>query len=195
MDLYHLVGLNLGNSSEYKSKHRYLSLASQVWRPLLFDHSQISTSFLPSWVIFFGLVFVAYTTEYSNIWKLLQGVEMVMKNRRMNALLFAWLLNDWIIDALIQWSDQLITTMYKGNWLIYWTTDWLTKQLTDGITAKLTPWVAEQVSFQPTARLIYLLTYWLMYRLMDLLTLCLTDWQADLLSNYLTGWLFNLLTD
>ena len=136
---------------------------------------------------------MAYTTEYSNIWKLLQGVEMV--NRRMNALLFAWLLNDWIIDALIQWSDQLITTMYKGNWLIYWTTDWLTKQLTDGITAKLTPWVAEWVSFQPTARLIYLLTYWLTYRLMDLLTLCLTDWQANLLSNYLTGWLVNLLTD
>ena len=138
---------------------------------------------------------MAYTTEYSIIWKLLQGVEMVMKNRWMNALLFAWLLNDWVIVALIQWSDQLITTMYKGNWLIYWTTDWLTKQLTDGITAKLTPWVAEWVSFQPTARLIYLLTYWLTYRLMDLLTLCLTDWQANLLSNYLTGWLVNLLTD
>lgn len=175
MDLYYLVGLNLGNSSEYNSKHHYLSLASQVWRPLLFDHSQISTSFLPSWVIFFGLVFCGI---YNWIFKYLEATARCWNGDEMNALLFAWLLNDWIIDALIQWSDNHVQ-----------------RQLTDGITAKLTPWVAEWVSFQPTTRLIYLLTYWLTYRLMNLLTLCLTDWQANLLSNYLTGWLVNLLTD
>lgn len=191
MDLYYLVGLNLGNSSECKSKHRYLSLASQVWRPLLFDHSQISTSFLPSWVIFFGLVFCGI---YNTIFKYLEATARCWNGdeKQTNECFAVCLITEWLNYWCI---DPMIWPTHKGNWLIYWTTDWLTKQLTDGITAKLTPWVAEWVSFQPTARLIYLLTYWLTYRLMDLLTLCLTDWQANLLSNYLTGWLVKLLTD
>lgn len=193
--MYYLVGLNLGNSSDYNSKHHYLSLASQVWRPLLFDHSQISTSFLPSWVIFFGLVFCGI---YNRIFKYLEATARCWNGdeKQMNECFIVCLITEWLNYCCI---DPMIWTTHNNHVQRQLThllnTDWLTKQLTDGITANLTPWVAEWVSFQPTTRLIYLLTYWLTYRLMDLLTLCLTDWQANLLSNYLTGWLVNLLTD
>lgn len=159
MDLYYLVGLNLGHSSEYNSKHHYLSLASQVWRPLLFDHSLISTSFLPSWVIFFGLVFCGI---YNRIFKYLEatarcwnGDEKQMNECFIVCLITEWL-NYWCIDPMIwqpctkatDWRNNCQTDSLSGWMSVLPTncqtdllTDLLTDLQTDGPTDSLPHWL------------------------------------------------------
>ena len=162
MDLYYLVGLNLGNSSEYNSKHHYLSLASQVWRPFLFDHSLISTSLLPSWVIFFGLVFCGI---YNRIFKYLEATD---------CLITEWL-NYWCIDPMI-WPThnnhvQRQLTHLLNNWLTDQTTDWRNNCQTDSLSG----WM----SVLPTNCQTDLLT--------DLLTDLQTDGPTDSLPHWLTS--------
>lgn len=129
MDLYYLVGLNLGNSSEYNSKHHYLSLASQVWRPFLFDHSQISTSFLPSWVIFFGLVFCGI---YNRIFNYLEATARCWNGdeKQTNECFTVCLITEWLnyccIDPMI-WQPCTKATDSFTEQLIDWPNNWLTE--------------------------------------------------------------------
>lgn len=180
MDLYYLVGLNLGHSSEYNSKHRYLSLASQVWRPLLFDQSQISTSFWPSWVIFFGLVFCDI---YNRIFNYLEATARCWNGdeKLMNECFTVCLITEWLnyccIDPMI-WTThnnhvQRQLTHLLNNWLTEQTTDWRNNCQTDSLSG----WM----SVLPTNCQTDLLT--------DLLTDLQTDELTDSLPHWLTSWL------